>query len=44
MSKDDFITYLICVIGLFLNFVATIAFIIITYYVLFKLSHFILSL
>jgi hypothetical protein len=44
MSKDDFITYLICGIGLFLNFVASIAFIIITYYLLFKLSHFIFSL
>jgi hypothetical protein len=44
MSKDDIITYLICSIGLFLNFVASIVFIIITYHVLFKLSHFILSL
>ena len=44
MSKDDIITYLICGIGLFLNFVATIAFVIITYYVLFKLTRFIFSL
>ena len=44
LTKDDIITYIMCAVGLIFNVVATIFVFVILYYVLLKLTHFILLL